>query len=150
MKKTNGNSRLRKLSSGKRSKLEEKVQDILTKIGEVEYESDRIYFTQPAVDRYYIPDFKLSENNYIEVKGRLTLEDRKKMLWVKEQNPNIVIRFIFGNGNNKLTKRSKTTYLDWARQHGFEAIDVSQPVPVSWFNKLETLAKKRKKKLESH
>lgn len=150
MRKTTGNSRLRKLSSGKRSKLEERVEGILQAIGEVEYEPDRIYFVQPAVNRYYIPDFKLGENNYIEVKGRLTLEDRKKLLWVKEQNPEVVVRLIFGSGNNKITKRSKTTYLDWARANGFEAIDVSQPVPKAWFNKLENLSKKRKKKLESH
>ena len=69
------------------------------------------------------------------------------MLWVKEQHPEVTIRFIFGNGNNKLTKRSKTTYLDWARQHGFEAIDVSDPIPPSWFEKLSTLSTPRKRKL---
>lgn len=127
--------------------MEEKVAGLLEEIGPVKYESTRLYFTQPAVERYYIPDFELAPNNYIEVKGRLTLEDRKKMLWVKEQHPEVTIRFIFGSGHNKLTKRSKTTYLDWARQHGFEAIDVSEPIPKSWFNKLSTLSTTRKRKL---
>lgn len=142
------NSRLRKLASGKRSKLEERVQEALLAIGPVEYETDKLYFTQPAVDRYYLPDFKLGENSYVEVKGRLTIEDRRKMLWAKEQNPEAVIRIIFGKASNTLDKRSKTTYRDWAEKNGFECIDVSEPIPKSWFTKLETLSKKRKRSLD--
>jgi|SRR3972149_303542 len=135
-----GNSRLRQLLSGKRSKLEERVQVTLDATGyKVEYEPDRIPFIQPSINRAYIPDFKLGKDNYIEVKGRLTLEDRKKYIWVTQQNPHLVLRFIFGNGKNKLTKKSKTTYLDWAEQNGFEAIDVSQPVPKRWFKTRKSL-----------
>lgn len=124
--------RIRKTASGKRSKLEDRVQEKLDKITKAEYETDKLPFVQPEKKRYYLPDFKLPSGVYIEVKGRLTLEDRQKMLWVKEQHPDIRICFIFGNGSNKLTKRSKTTYLDWAEQNGFEAIDVSQPIPKGW------------------
>lgn len=133
MTKTRTNSRIRLRESGRRSKLEETCEELLSKIGKVEYEPDRLPFVQPAVDRYYVPDFKLGDKNYIEVKGRLTLEDRKKMLWVKEQHPDVKIRIIFGNGNNKITKKSKTTYLGWASENGFEAIDVKDPIPKSWF-----------------
>ena len=150
MRKTRGNSRLRKLASGKRSKLEERVGEALEQIGSVEYEPDRLHFVQPAVARYYVPDFKLGPDNYIEVKGRLTLEDRKKLIWVKEQHPNVVVRLVFGNASNKLTKRSKTTYRDWAKANGFECIDSNEPIPKSWFNKLEKLSKKRKKLSESN
>ena len=139
------NSRLRKLASGKRSKLEERVEEALLAIGPVEYETDKLHFTQPAVDRYYLPDFKLAENSYVEVKGRLTIEDRRKLIWAKDQNPEVVIRIIFGNANNKLDKRSKTTYREWAVKNGFECIDVSEPIPKAWFNKLQNLSKKRKR-----
>lgn len=125
-------ARIRKTASGKRSKLEDRVQEKLNLITKAEYEVDKLPFVQPEKKRYYLPDFKLPNGVYIEVKGRLTLEDRQKMLWVKEQHPEVRICFIFGNGNNKLTKRSKTTYLDWAEQNGFEAIDVSQPIPKGW------------------
>ena len=149
MRMTRGNSRLRKLASGKRSKLEERIGEALALIGSVEYEPDRLHFIQPAVARYYVPDFKLGDNNYIEVKGRLTLEDRKKLLWVKEQHPNVVVRLIFGNASNKLTKRSKTTYRDWAVTNGFDCIDSNEPIPKHWFNKLEKLSKRGKKLIES-
>lgn len=139
------NSRLRKLASGRRSKLEERAEISIREIDNLAlYEPDRIYFTQPSVDRYYVPDFKLSNGTYIEVKGRLTIEDRRKMIWVKEQNPDAVIRLIFGNANNKLDKRSKTSYREWAEKNGFDCIDVSEPIPKAWFNKLESLSKKRK------
>lgn len=125
--------------SGKRSKLEERVSEKLEseKEGIIEYESEYLYFTQPSVSRKYLPDFKLANGAFIEVKGRLTLEDRKKMLWVKQQNPEATIYFIFGNGNNKITKKSKVTYIDWAETNGFEAIDVSQPIPKRWFKNKE-------------
>lgn len=137
-------TRLRKLLSGKRSKLEERIQVLLDKIEPTEYESDKLPFIQPSIKRNYIPDFKLKNGTYIEGKGRLTLEDRKKMLWVKEQNPGVIIRFIFGSGNNKLTKKSKTTYLDWAKYNGFEAIDVSEPIPKHWFKKTRKTLKEMK------
>jgi hypothetical protein len=127
---------LKRRASGKRSGLEERAQQLFDDYGhQVEYEVDKLYFTQPEVKRYYLPDFKLDNGTYIEIKGRLTAEDRRKMLWVKEQNPEAIICFIFGNGKNKLTKRSKSTYLDWAEKHGFPAIDISQPIPKSWFKK---------------
>jgi len=122
----------RGLKSGKRSKLEEKVQEKLDRITKAEYEVDKLPFVQPEKQRYYLPDFKLPNGVYIEVKGRLTVEDRQKMIWVKEQHPTLRFCFIFGSGSNKLSKRSKTTYLDWARENGFEAIDVSQPIPKGW------------------
>ena len=37
----------------------------------------------------------------------------KKHLLVREQNPDIDIRFLFVNANNKLNKSSKTTYGAW-------------------------------------
>lgn len=125
-----------RLASGRRSRLEERVQESLEALGQtVEYEVDKLPFVQPAVDRYYLPDFKLENGTYIEVKGRFTAEDRRKMIWVKQQNPDAIIRFIFGNGKNKLTKKSKSTYLDWAEKYGFEAIDVSEEIPKKWLKK---------------
>jgi len=122
----------RGLKSGKRSKLEDTVQNKLDLLTKSEYEVDKLEFIQPAKKRFYLPDFKLPNGVYIEVKGRLTLEDRQKMLWVKEQHPDKVFCFIFGNGNNKLTKRSKTSYIEWAKANGFDAIDVSQSIPRKW------------------
>ena len=45
----------------------------------------------------------------MEAKGFFKPSDRRKMLAVKEQNPELDIRFIFQR-NNTLSKNSKTTY----------------------------------------
>lgn len=84
----------------------------------IKYEADKITFTQPAVSRYYLPDFKVYKNIYLETKGKLTLEDRKKHQWIKEQHPEILIIFIFMNSRNTITRKSKTTYGDWADEVG--------------------------------
>lgn len=84
----------------------------------IKYEEDKILFTQPAVERYYLPDFKVYKNIYLETKGKLTLEDRKKHQWIKEQHPEILIIFIFMNSRNLITRKSKTTYGDWADSTG--------------------------------
>jgi pyruvate formate-lyase activating enzyme-like uncharacterized protein len=145
LRKPSTNSRLRKLASGKRSKLEERCAEKLSAIGPIEYEVDEIPFIQPAVSRYYLPDFKLSDKVYVESKGRLTLEDRKKMLWVKEQNPEVTVYFIFERADDKIDKRSKMTKRQWATKHGYECIDEKEAIPRAWFNKLETLSSKKRK-----
>ena len=42
-------------------------------------------------------------------KGFFDLADRQKHLLVRQQNPDIDIRFLFVNANNKLKKRIKIT-----------------------------------------
>lgn len=71
----------------------------------------------------YTPDFKIG-NVYVEVKGKATKETRKKLLAIKECNPDkiLVIRFLRGHGN-KITKGSKTSYMAWAEKNGFTAFD---------------------------
>lgn len=115
-----------------RSKFEEHVAAALGEL--VEYEPERLPFLQPEQKRNYIPDFRYkdSPNIYIECKGRLTAPDRKKMLMVKEQHPDKVFRILFQNASIRLTKRSKTTYADWADKHGFEWADYRRGIPKSW------------------
>lgn len=67
----------------------------------------------------YLPDFVLPNGIVLEVKGRFTLEDRKKHLFLKESHPKLDIRFVFDNPNNKLTKGGKATYADWCNKNGF-------------------------------
>lgn len=107
-----------------RSQLEEKTAKQLKKSGVTfEYEPYTISYTQPAVDRKYSPDFVLGNGVVLEVKGLLTAEDRKKHLWIKEQKPDLDIRFIFGNSRNKIYRGSKTTYANWAQKNGFQYAD---------------------------
>jgi hypothetical protein len=74
----------------------------------------------PAVqNREYTPDFYFPTHKFfIEVKGRLTSHDRKKMRDVKRVNPKLDVRFLFPS-NNKLEKNNDSRYSDWATKFGF-------------------------------
>ena len=107
-----------------KSGLEVKAWKILKKhIPRVKYEPDAIPYRQPAKERKYTPDFKVANGVYIEAKGKLDLATRQKMVWFKEMHPRITIIFLFMNPDNKITKRSKTTYGMWATKEGFLWLD---------------------------
>ena len=118
-----------------KSKLERNVLALLkTKTPRVLYEPDTFDFIQPAKKRKYTPDFKIGKNKYVEVKGRLTQEDRDKMIWFKEQHPELTVYLLFSTGNNKLRKGSLTTYGDWADKVGYEWSDMKKGIPDEWLN----------------
>lgn len=123
-----------------KSKLEEKVWAVLKKeFSTVKYEPKKFKFIQPEVERTYIPDFKTGRSNiFIEAKGKLDLETRKKMVWFRDSNPTIRIIFLFMNPDNKITKRSKTTYAMWATDNGFEWLDFRK----DWLNAYKQLCRK--------
>lgn len=77
----------------------------------------------------YTPDFTLANGVRIEGKGRFTPSDRTKLLAVKEAHPNLDLRLVFGC-NNKLNKKSKERYFDWAEKHGFKYS--LREVPKEW------------------
>jgi len=120
---------------GYKSGLEQTVADQIKKHGlRVKYEdpASRIKFTQPAIDRTYTPDFVLPNGIVVETKGRFTLEDRKKHLWIKEQcGDQYDIRFVFSNSRAKIRKGSKTSYADWCDKNGFLYAD--KLIPEKWF-----------------
>ena len=118
---------------GFKSGLEETISNQIASKGiEVQYESEKVAYTIPASEHNYHPDFKLPNGIRIETKGRFVIADRKKHLLVKEQNPNLDIRFVFSNSKNKINKRSKTTYADWCDKNGFKYSD--KVIPDEWFN----------------
>lgn len=92
--------------------------------------------------RTYLPDFVIRVRTsghtgeaerllYIETKGRLTPADRAKMVAVKQDNPELDIRFIFG-ANNKLNNKNKNErYSDWAEKHGF-LYSIGPVYPSAW------------------
>ena len=92
------------------------------------YEADNISYT---VIKKYITDFYLIEYNfYIEFKGYFKPSDRRKHILVRNQNPDIDIRFVFLNANNKLNKNSKTTYADWCDKYNFKWAE--KIIPEQW------------------
>lgn len=109
------------IKNGYRSGFEDRIAEQLRTLGiPVEYEAIRIRYEQPARLRTYTPDFVLPNGIIVETKGRFTSADRVKHLLIQEQFPELDIRFVFQNPNNKLNKRSQTTYGAWCEKHGFQ------------------------------
>jgi hypothetical protein len=98
-----------------------------------DYEKLKVGYTKPSKSTLYTPDFVLKNNNIIlEVKGLFNSKDRQKHLLVKEQHPELDIRFIFSNSKSKLNKTSKTTYGMWCERYGFLYAD--NTVPKEWID----------------
>ena len=89
-----------------------RIEDYASKMGgfhyslkkgiKVEYESEKIPYIVPASNHTYNPDFKLPNGIFVETKGRFVAADRKKHLLVKQQNPELDIRFVFTSSKNKM------------------------------------------------
>ena len=119
------------LEYGFRSGLEERIADELTKAGvSFTFEETKIKYLKPAKNATYTPDFVLPNGIIIETQGRFLTADRQKHLLVKNQYPELDIRFVFSNSKQRISKQSKTTYADWCDKHGFAYADVH--IPNSW------------------
>ena len=117
----------------KRSHFEDTISIQLSSLKEQEhYEEYQINYTKPESKHIYTPDFVLPNGIIIEAKGLFERDDRQKHLFIKQQYPNLDIRFVFQNPKLKLYKGSKTTYADWADKNGFRFS--SKMIPASWFN----------------
>ena len=115
-----------------RSKFKVKVAADLGK-RKVDFQYEKVSFDYVPKIRNYTPDFYLPESKiYIETKGRLTTNDRVKHLLIKEQYPDLDIRFVFVNANNKISRTSKTTYANWCDRHKF--LWAESLVPMEWLN----------------
>lgn len=132
-------TRKKAIKAGYRSAFEQNLAESMT--CPYEYETEVIKWTY-SCNRRYTPDFILTKKDgtkmYIEAKGRFFSKDRTKMKYVKEQNPDLDIRFVFLDGKTKLSKTSKTSYMDWAKRHGFPAYDCKRTkepsIPEEWLN----------------
>lgn len=94
------------------------------------YEADTFEYEVSEI-RKYTPDWTVHKKNgrlvYLEYKGVLDGKTRKKMKLMKKQHPKLDIRLIFEKASNKIYKGSKTTYGQWADQHGFKWEDNVMP-----------------------
>jgi hypothetical protein len=122
------------LALGFRSGLEEVIgRQIKDATGlDPQYESFKISYVKPSKPSKYTPDFKLPNGIIIETKGRFETADRQKHILIKEQHPQLDIRFVFSNSNQRIRKGSETRYSDWCRKNGFQFAD--KRIPAAWFN----------------
>ena len=113
-----------------RSRLERDVADSLDDRGvDYEYETCRIRYVST---RTYIPDFILANGIYIEVKGWFKPSDRSKHLKIKDQHPNLDVRFVFDRASQKLSRQSNTSYAQWCNRYGFKWAE--KIIPQGWLN----------------
>ena len=124
-------ARQRGIEEGYRSGLEERVAAELAAAGvTAAFESHIVYFTRPAKPARYTPDFLLPNGILIETKGRFVTSDRQKHLAVKQEHPDLDIRFVFSNSRARISKQSATMYSQWCLRYGFKFADKS--IPPQW------------------
>jgi|TARA_B110000114_G_C15073263_1_gene390623 hypothetical protein len=118
------------LKYGFRSGLEVRVAKELTAQGvPYTYEEEKIKYTKPSRVSTYTPDFKIG-TMFIETKGRFMVADRQKHILIKEQHPDLDIRFVFSNPKQRISKSSRTTYAMWCEKHGF--LYAKESIPHQW------------------
>lgn len=123
------------IKHGYRSGLEASIRQQLEEAGiEPNYEGLHLKYTVPETKHIYSPDFPVGKHIIIETKGLFKLEDRKKMLLLKEQYPELDFRFIFHNANQRTDKRYSTTYRDWCEKHGFKW--AHKQIPLEWLREI--------------
>ena len=114
-----------------RSPFEAKLAESMEAAGvSFEYESTKLAYTIPAVNKVYHPDFLLPNGIIVEAKGEFNASDRKKMMLVKEAFPQRDIRIVFYNSNAKIYPGSKTTYAQWCDAHGYQW--AHRNIPAEW------------------
>ena len=112
-----------------RSNLEKNIADLLEGLGvSFLYESEKLSYT---IEHNYTPDFVLPNYTYLEAKGYWAAEDRRKILAVKRDNPDVDLRMIFQSPYNTISKKSKTTYAQWCDKHDIPWTSYKD-IPIEW------------------
>ena len=108
-----------------RSGLEEVNSDLLKTFSiEPKYEQYYLEYVVPERKHKYTPDFVLPNGIIVETKG--------VHLLIKEQHPNLDIRFVFSRSATPIYKGSKTTYASFCDKNGIPYAD--KKIPEEWLN----------------
>jgi hypothetical protein len=111
-----------------RSGFEKSIALALTEAGvEFEFETVNIAY---VLSHIYIPDFILPNGILVECKGFLRSDDRRKHLAIKDQHPDLDIRFVFMSPNGVVGGAKKLTCAKWADKHGF--LWAKRWIPKDW------------------
>lgn len=106
------------------------------------YERGKIGYKIPASEHIYTPDFEVFTASgkciIVEGKGIWVYEDRYKHLLIRQQHPELDIRFVFSSSKSKIRKGSKVTYADICEGRGrgiFKGVVwqyADKKIPKSW------------------
>ncbi len=112
-----------------KSGLEQQLANQVAEAGlPIHYERLRIPYVVPQ--RSYRPDIILPSGIILEGKGLFMSEDRAKMRLIKQQYPDLDIRFCFYSPGSRIAPKSKTTYSKWAETYGF--LWCGRVIPKEW------------------
>lgn len=120
----------------RRSKLEMKFEEILKEsLADYTYETQIIPYVVPESKHKYIVDFSTNNGIQWEVKGWLSdHQERQKYLLVKQQHPDVDLRFVFDN-TEKLCGGTKYTHKTWCEKNGFKYCSVKDVETINkWIN----------------
>jgi hypothetical protein len=128
-----------------RSGLEVKVVEQLNKCKatyEFEPNDGKIVYEVPSSIHSYTPDFviktKTGKTIIVETKGIWDYADRYKHLLIRQQHPDLDIRFVFTRSKQRIRKGSSTTYADICEGlgrspfKGVRWIYSDRSIPSSW------------------
>lgn len=140
-----------------RSGLEAEIAEQLDDAGiDYAFEGEKIAYVVPQRHAKYLPDFTIQNGDrkiIIEGKGRFTshmtrcprckhifpvgngAEVRQKMSLIKEQHPELDIRFIFSRSSSPIYPKSPTSYAKWCDDHGFK--HATKSIPKDWITELK-------------
>lgn len=138
-----------KLEPAFRSGGEKIIADQLEAAGlPVNHEKLKLKYNIPAKDHTYNPDFHHG-NIVIEFKGGFgygpnkqrgdPTKERQKLVFVRDQHPEIDLRIIFQRASTKIRKGSPTSYGMWATANGFLWADKST-IPPQWIEDMKAQA----------
>ena len=116
-------------TSNYRSGLEESIAlQLQEQKVKFEYESRKIkYF----IEYNYIPDFLLPNGILIETKGFFRLPQQRQHRMIREQHPELDIRFVFQKLDSKL-QGGRFTCQEWCEKYKFKYAEST--VPEEWIN----------------
>jgi hypothetical protein len=141
-----------------RSGLEERIAEQLDKAGiEYNYEGQVVPYSVPARTARYLPDFPIAGTNIvIEGKGNFgagavyggryvamqatSAKERQKFALLREQHPELDIRFVFSKAKAPIYKGSPTTHGAWADTHGF--LWCEKKIPAKWIREIKAQQRK--------
>lgn len=144
-------NRALKIETLYKSGLEEKIAQQLEAAGvEFDYEGLTVPYEIPARTANYKADFPCRDTVIVlEGKGHFgannfgrrfanmtdtSAKERKKFVLLKEQHPELDIRFIFSKASAPIYKGSKTTHAQWAENNGFKWCE--KVVPLEWIEEI--------------
>ena len=113
------------------------------------FEELRIYYNKEDNQKsFYRPDFVLENGIIVEVKGQFVTKDRKKHKLIRKQyGDKYDIRFVFSNPNQKVGKKSNTSYADWCNLYGFKY--AKEKIPQEWLEERKKWKRKTMKDFEA-